>query len=55
MLLPIGVTIAINYVNPGYFDPLLNDPVGKQILFMAVFLQLVGSYIIHRMTSFKLT
>ena len=54
ILLPIGLMIFISIINPGYFVPLLHDPMGKKILVTAFVFQGIGSFIIHKLTSFKI-
>ncbi len=34
-LVPFGLSAALNWLQPGYFDPLMNSPIGWIALFVA--------------------
>lgn len=53
MLLPIGLAGVIGVANPGFFQPLLTDVMGRKLVWGAIAMQFIGSFVIHRMTYFK--
>ncbi len=53
MLLPVFVFAAIKLTAPQYFDPLLQQELGKKILTLAIILQVIGSLIIRRITQYS--
>lgn len=54
IMLPIGIGFVINLISPGYMKPLTENDEGKNLLYIACGFQLVGSYIVHKITSFKM-
>lgn len=53
--LPLALIVIISVINPGFFDPLLKDPLGRRLIWIAMALQAVGGLVIHRLTYFKAT
>jgi tight adherence protein B len=52
-LLPIILAVALNFINPGYLNPLVESGFGKALLAVAVFLQVLGIYIMKKMSTVK--
>jgi tight adherence protein B len=48
-LLPVGFALLIKTFNPGYFDPLISTDLGKSLILVAVFLWLMGMFLLMRM------
>ena len=51
--LPPVLFMAIYYLNPQYIEILFTDPLGKQMLAFAIFLQLVGALVIRKIINIK--
>ena len=51
--LPAAFVLIISGINPGYLTPLFHDPLGHNLIVIAVFLQIVGYSIIHRIVKIK--
>jgi tight adherence protein B len=49
-LLPITLAAYIIFTNPDYLGHLLYDQTGRVILVIAIFLQVLGAFILWRMT-----
>jgi tight adherence protein B len=49
-LLPVLLALYIALTNPLYLDSLLYDPTGRVLLGIAIVLQLIGAFILWRMT-----
>jgi tight adherence protein B len=47
-LMPVGLMIVLNLINPGYSKPLTSDPIGMKILCGGVGLLVFGAYLIKR-------
>ena len=47
-LMPIGLMIILNIINPGYSKPLTTDPLGVRILYGGVILLVFGAFLIKR-------
>lgn len=52
-LLPVGVALVLSVVNPTYMATLWTDPGGRQLLWIALGLQIVGSVLLVRMTRLR--
>lgn len=52
--LPVVLFFGLKILNPGYFDPLLNDPLGRKILWGAVGAGFVGMMWIRNIVNVKL-
>jgi tight adherence protein B len=50
-LLPAGLLVIINIVNPGYSHVLLADPMGRRMIYIGVGLIVVGTAIIYRIVN----
>ena len=53
MGLPIATGIFMYLTNPDYMAPLIEEPLGHQMLEVAVALQIVGYFVIRKITSMK--
>ena len=54
-LLPVGIGGFLMLTNPRYFGAMWFDPSGRQLVYLAFGLQLVGAYMLHRMTRLQRT
>ncbi len=52
-LLPVLVFLLIWFINPGYMNILLEDPVGNKMLYSAVFSQFLGILMIRKIVKIK--
>jgi tight adherence protein B len=52
-MLPIVLAVALNFMNPGYLQLLVQDKIGQGLLCLAVALELVGVFILRRMSTMK--
>jgi len=52
--LPVVVTLAIAFLNPGYLKPLFTTSGGQIMLALAIGLLVTGSYVIKRMTEIEI-
>jgi len=52
-LLPIVLAIALNFMSPGYLQLLINDPIGRGMLIASIFLEVLGIFIMRRMSTMK--
>jgi tight adherence protein B len=52
-LLPVGLAAFILMVAPSYLGELLDDPIGKYLIGMAIFLQIAGFLIMRRIVDIK--
>jgi tight adherence protein B len=50
-LLPVVMLIAINVINPGYSDMLINTPTGKMLSYIGIGLLIVGGLIIRQIIN----
>ncbi len=53
MGLPVATGLFMYLTNPDYMAPLIEEPLGHQMLEVAVALQLVGYFVIRKITSMK--
>ena len=53
LALPPLLFLAVYYLNPKYVMVLFTDPMGKQMLAVAVFLQVVGALVIKKIINIK--
>ena len=51
--LPPFLFLAVYYINPVYCMVLFEDPMGKQMLAFAVFLQILGALVIRKIVNIK--
>jgi tight adherence protein B len=54
LALPFAFGFMLNYLSPGYLDPLFTEPLGKIILGTGVVLMAVGVFVIHKLLSIEL-
>ena len=52
-LLPIATLGGLILTSPGYLDPMLNDPTGRQICALGVMAQFVGNFFIRKIIRIK--
>ena len=52
--IPFFIVGSLNVINPGYFDPLFT-PKYQNILYTAIGLEVLGAYIIYKMTSMDIS
>jgi tight adherence protein B len=52
-LLPVGLLVLITTINPGYMEPLYNEPVGRVLLVLAGVMVVAGSLVIKRIVNIK--
>lgn len=52
-LLPVGIAGFLILTNPRYFGAMWFDPSGRQLVYLAFGLQLVGAYLLYRMTRLQ--
>lgn len=52
-LLPVVLAIALQFISPGYLDPLVTSSIGKTLLAVAVVLELIGLMILKKMATVK--
>ena len=53
MALPVALFLAVYYLNPEYVMLLFTDPLGKKMIFVAGFLQIVGAIVIKKIVAIK--
>lgn len=53
LALPVVLFLAVYKLNPNYVMVLFTDPMGKKMLAVAVFLQLVGAWVIRKIVNIK--
>jgi tight adherence protein B len=53
MALPIGLFIAVYYLNPDYVMLLFNREIGRQMISVAIFLQVLGAIAIKKIVDIK--
>ena len=53
MILPFVILIAVYKLNPEYVKVLFTDPMGKQMLAVAAFLQVLGALLIRKIVNIK--
>ncbi len=54
LALPVVVFIVLTYLNPGYIDLLLTDPLGKMMLTTAIVMMLMGWALIKKIVNIKI-
>ena len=54
MALPVATFLAIYYINPGYIEPLFEDPRGRTMIGVAAVLQVVGAVVIKKIVNIKI-
>jgi tight adherence protein B len=52
-MLPVGTGGFLILSNPSYFASMWFDPTGRQLIYLAFALQLVGAYLLYRMASLR--
>ena len=52
-MLPIVLAIAVNFMSPGYLQLLVDDPLGRLLLIASVVLEILGVYVMHKMSTMK--
>jgi tight adherence protein B len=52
--LPIGVAIAVTYLNPEYMSILWKDPRGHKLIFAAVSMQITGMLVVRKILDIKI-
>jgi tight adherence protein B len=52
-LLPVGIAGFLILTNPHYFGAMWFDPSGRQLVYLAFGLQLIGGYLLYRMTRLQ--
>ncbi|OLL32047.1 type II secretion protein F [Burkholderia sp. SRS-W-2-2016] len=52
-MLPVGIGGFLILSNPKYFASMWFDPTGRQLVYLAFGLQLVGAYLLYRMTRLR--
>jgi tight adherence protein B len=53
-LLPIVLAIGLNIMSPGYLNMLVEDPMGRLLLCASIFLELLGVYVMKKMSTMKI-
>ncbi|RLS52219.1 MAG: secretion protein [Planctomycetota bacterium] len=53
MLLPIAIFLAVWRVNPDYVMVLFTEPMGRKMIGVAIFLQIIGAYSIKKIIQIK--
>lgn len=51
--MPLVMVFLIKFINPGYFDPLLNAESGKYIIIFAIISEIIGGLIIKKLVDLK--
>ena len=54
MALPIVIFFALFYLNPGYVMVLVDDELGRKMLFAAIFMQFLGALAIRKIVDIKI-
>jgi len=50
-LMPVGLMVVINIINPGYSSILLTDPLGRELIYVGLGLIVLGSVIIRQIVN----
>ncbi len=53
LALPVVLVIAVYQLNPDYISTLFTDPLGKKMVGVALFLQLIGALVIRKIVNIK--
>ena len=48
VVIPFLLFLAISFLNPSFLTPLVSDPLGRAIIFIAIFMMIVGVFVIRR-------
>ena len=51
--MPVGMLLLLNFLSPGYSDPLFHTPIGQKLLIASGVTILIGGYIIGRIVDIK--
>jgi tight adherence protein B len=51
--LPFVLFLAVYYMNPGYIMVLFTDPIGKKMLAVAIFMQVLGALVIRKIVNIQ--
>jgi tight adherence protein B len=52
--LPVGMAFVLFLLSPGYMKPLWEEPTGRSMIVVAVFLQIVGMLVIRKIVRIKI-
>ncbi len=52
-LLPFVIGILISCLNPGYMQPLFDEPIGKMCIVGAIFMEIIGYIVIQKIVDIK--
>lgn len=52
-LLPVGLLVVMSALNPGYMGPMLEDPRGQTLLLAAAGMELLGVFVLRRMSNIE--
>ena len=52
-LLPVVLAIGLNFLSPGYLQLLTNDQLGRLLVLAAIFLECMGLFLMHRMSTMR--
>jgi tight adherence protein B len=52
-LLPIVLGAGVIVMNPGYFDSMWTDPLGRNLVYLAFGLQALGAFLLYRLSRLK--
>ena len=50
-LMPVGLMVVINIINPGYSSILLTDPLGRELIYVGLGLIVLGAFIIRQIVN----
>jgi len=53
IMLPVGLAFLLWLMNPKYFDPLLEEEMGRKVFGFALFMQAIGAMLIRKITTFR--
>jgi tight adherence protein B len=53
LALPFVLFLAVYQLNPGYIKVLFSDPMGRKMLALAVFMQIIGALVIRKIVNIK--
>ena len=51
--LPVFLGLMINIINPGYGRPLIEDPMGKKLLYLGAGMIAIGGFLINRIVQIE--
>ena len=52
-LLPLALALILSILNPSYLAPLLEDQIGRVAIGVALVLELIGFFVIHRIVDIE--